>query len=521
YATITNTAGCESVLRLEVTANIEKPLPPTGAATQTFCEIDNPTIENLSPSGNNINWYDSNSATTPLTKTAALVDGKVYYATITNTAGCESVLRLEVTANIEKPLPPTGAATQTFCVNDYLPNSPTIGDLSVTGTNVLWYNSETSTTALNSSDLLVNGQSYWASQTNAANCESALRLEVKATVISVPNAIVSEPNQTFCEAFNPKISDLQATGNVIVWYDSQTSTTPLSSTELLVDGENYWALNTDAIAGCESTSRVEVIASITTVPPPTIDESIQTFCQVNNPTVADLTPSTGIEWFNSETSTTPLNNTDLLVNGAVYWAAKTNSTGCISAVKIAVTVVLSNPGTPIIESSGEEFCIINNPTLAELDAKVSANNDGAISWYNSYPNGIELSLSELLIDGKTYYAIETDINGCSSVSHLEVTVDLNACDEYDIVVYDGFSPNGDGINDTFKIENLRELYPDFKVEFVNRWGNLMYSYDINKPDWNGRLKGDNDIAASGVYYYIIHFNKDNRKPIQGSLYLSR
>ena len=65
------------------------------------------------------------------------------------------------------------------------------------------------------------------------------------------------------------------------------------------------------------------------------------------------------------------------------------------------------------------------------------------------------------------------------------------------------------------------MYPDFKVEFFNRWGNLMYTSDANRPDWNGRLNGDDNFAPSGVYYFIINFNKENRKPTQGRLYLSR
>jgi len=102
-----------------------------------------------------------------------------------------------------------------------------------------------------------------------------------------------------------------------------------------------------------------------------------------------------------------------------------------------------------------------------------------------------------------------------------VTVSLEACDEYDVVIYDGFSPTGNGTNDTFKITNLRELYPDFKVEYFNRWGNLIYTANAANSDWNGRLNGDGELSPAGVYYFVIYFNKNDRKPIQRSLYLSR
>ena len=64
-----------------------------------------------------------------------------------------------------------------------------------------------------------------------------------------------------------------------------------------------------------------------------------------------------------------------------------------------------------------------------------------------------------------------------------VIADLTGCP--DIIIPDGFSPNNDGINDTFVINNLPELYPNFKLEIYNRYGNLVYQGNINTPNWDG------------------------------------
>ena len=530
WASQTDALGCESISRLVVTVTILIELPPTTIeTTQTFCEIDKATVGDLAVTGTGVLWYDTETSTTALATTEILVNGADYWATQTSVAGCESNSRLVVTASIIAPLPPTTSQTnQSFCVNDYLPNSPTIADLNVTGTNVLWYDSETSTIALNTTDNLVNGQAYWASQTDVTGCESATRMVVNVSIVNPPIATTLQTTQTFCLANNPTIAGLQVTGDTVLWFSSETSTTVLSAAEALVDGNEYWALNTDTNTGCESISRLMITARIIDVAPPVINNPSQTFCASDEPTVADLQASgivnsgSSIEWYALESDNTPLNRTELLVHGSTYWAAVLDSTtGCTSSVRVSVNVVLTDPGTPILDAQGNEFCIINNPTLADLDSNISSKNSGTITWYDAYPNGSVLSLSQFLIDGETYYAVETDSNSCSSINPLAVTVDLYACDEYDIVIFDGFSPNGDGINDTFSIENLRVLYPDFKVEFFNRWGNLMYTSDANRPDWNGRLNGDDNFAPSGVYYFIINFNKENRKPTQGRLYLSR
>ena len=248
-----------------------------------------------------------------------------------------------------------------------------------------------------------------------------------------------------------------------------------------------------------------------------------TFCASQMATISDLNVTgNGVLWFDTIDSDTPIELETVLIDGEDYWAVQSDSsTGCISAVRIAANITLTNISDPVLSSLGNEFCSIDNPTLNDLDTNVSSINNGTITWYDSYPNGSILSLNESLIEGATYYAIEIDSGGCTNLNPLAVTVSLDKCDAFDIEIYDGFSPTGNGINDRFVITNLKELYPDYKVEFYNRWGNKIYTADANNPDWNGQLNGNGELLPVGVYYFIIYFNKDNRKPIQNRLYLSR
>jgi hypothetical protein len=70
------------------------------------------------------------------------------------------------------------------------------------------------------------------------------------------------------------------------------------------------------------------------------------------------------------------------------------------------------------------------------------------------------------------------------------------------------------------------------MEIVNRWGNIVYKYTHNgdsatTPQWwdgysNGRMTlNDNEIVPDGTYYYSIHFNKDNKQPQAGWIYLRK
>ncbi len=76
-----------------------------------------------------------------------------------------------------------------------------------------------------------------------------------------------------------------------------------------------------------------------------------------------------------------------------------------------------------------------------------------------------------------------------------------------------FTPNGDGVNETFHIEQL-ELYPDNELVIYNRWGQQIYSKKAYRGEWNGAG------APAGVYYYTLMLERTGRH-LQGWVQLVR
>ncbi len=76
-----------------------------------------------------------------------------------------------------------------------------------------------------------------------------------------------------------------------------------------------------------------------------------------------------------------------------------------------------------------------------------------------------------------------------------------------LVVYNGFSPNEDGINDTFVIKGL-EKFPDHHLRIFNRWGNLVFESTNYQNDWDGTWKGL--PLPDGVYFYLLLDGAGNR-----------
>jgi gliding motility-associated-like protein len=111
-----------------------------------------------------------------------------------------------------------------------------------------------------------------------------------------------------------------------------------------------------------------------------------------------------------------------------------------------------------------------------------------------------------------YYVTVTDENGCTNVDSILVTVVPG------IKFPDGISPNGDGINDFWIIDNI-ELFQDAIVEIYNRWGQMLWQSAPGYPiPWDGRYKGE-DLPV-GTYYYVIR--SDNfEQPFTGPITIVR
>ncbi|ESU22437.1 hypothetical protein FEDK69T_24300 [Flavobacterium enshiense DK69] len=91
------------------------------------------------------------------------------------------------------------------------------------------------------------------------------------------------------------------------------------------------------------------------------------------------------------------------------------------------------------------------------------------------------------------------------------------------IVYNAVSVNGDGMNDTFHIEGLRDVFVNHEIFIYNRWGREVWKGNNYTPEWDGYIKdgvGSNH-APDGTYFYILYLNDPNYpKPLNGYLYLN-
>lgn len=151
--------------------------------------------------------------------------------------------------------------------------------------------------------------------------------------------------------------------------------------------------------------------------------------------------------------------------------------------------------------SGETVVLAANPNLS------------GYSWTGEAldnTNGNPVTAQPVGIDQNFEYVVETTINGCIYVETISVLVRAA------IVPYNAFTPNGDGINDTWEIKDI-DKWKNAQINVYSRWGTRVFQAINYKNDWGG------DDLPAATYYYVIELNPVdfNSDPYTGSVTILR
>jgi len=103
------------------------------------------------------------------------------------------------------------------------------------------------------------------------------------------------------------------------------------------------------------------------------------------------------------------------------------------------------------------------------------------------------------------YTVTVSSSTCSVTREFVVPTDPDG--DCFLTFFTAFSPNGDGVNDVWKVENI--FRPEFaanRFEIFNRWGNLAWSgerYDNANVVWHGESQSGNPLP-DGTYFFVAN-----------------
>ncbi|RLD68192.1 MAG: hypothetical protein DRI84_00260, partial [Bacteroidetes bacterium] len=119
-------------------------------------------------------------------------------------------------------------------------------------------------------------------------------------------------------------------------------------------------------------------------------------------------------------------------------------------------------------------------------------------------------------DSLTYMIMDSD--GDTSIAKVYMVIEPAV-----VTVPQGFSPNGDGINDKFVIKGIEEFQGN-SILIINRWGNRVFEGAPYKNDWDGSnqfgVHANSAGLPDGTYFYILKLGEDE-EPIKGYIYIKR
>jgi gliding motility-associated-like protein len=180
------------------------------------------------------------------------------------------------------------------------------------------------------------------------------------------------------------------------------------------------------------------------------------------------------------------------------------------------TATIEQPGAVLVTIVPDSATISFGETVS---LEVITNLNGTVTYL--WQPSTDLSCSdcanpEFIGSNTTQYTV-TSVNesGCSGSDNITI----NVVPDYTIYIPNAFTPNGDGINDTWKIFGNIAGLVELEVLIFDRWGEKLFAGDLVNYEWDGVHKGK--LLNPGVYVWHVKtkFLDGYTKNFKGSLTL--
>ena len=208
-----------------------------------------------------------------------------------------------------------------------------------------------------------------------------------------------------------------------------------------------------------------------------------------------------------------LNKISNIVAGT-YGVTVTDTNGC--SAKLNFTLAEPNALIISLDSIRDVYC------KGSKDGIIAVNVSGGKGAYKyTWSNGDTLQTLFGVANGN-YSLIVKDTNNCSANANYTINYTRENCED-EVFIPQGFSPDGDGINDAYFIEGIQK-YPDNYLRIYNRWGTLVFEERGYKNTWEGTsetgIGSNGEKLPTGTYFYILELIP-GKEVKSGYLYISK
>jgi gliding motility-associated-like protein len=510
---VTSAFGCKDTVVKSVYINEQPDLSIATtnvclAKTNSFSQVINPSVSNYT-----LNWTygDGNTGTGNAPAYSYSTSGTFNVtAALTTDSGCVSTANLIATTF---PLPYVSFSFNNVCSVDsaYLTNLSSVSSGSM---SYQWDFGNDSTSVISNPVIKYDSAGNYVIQllcTTDNGCVDSL----SKTVIIYAAPVTSFTFSNVCDGSpiqftnTSGVSPGSISGSNWNFGDNTNSTLVNPSKQYLNYGSYSVNLETTSSNGCKS----NLTQSVNVYEGAIANFSFVSQCTNQSTPFTNLTSlisgTYNSQWDFGDTTTSVQNSPNHIYGYDGTKTVKlivTTNNNCIDSISKFVNVY----PIPTLFSG--------NDTTISKGAIVQLNAVGGASYTWTPPTGLSNPVIGNPIaqpeQTSTYIVYGTTSNGCSSSDTITITV----IEDYLLVPYNVLTPNNNGKNDTWIIENI-ESYPANKISILDEWGVVVFEKENYVNDWEGKNE-KGEILPDGTYYYVLSFN-DNAKIYKGFVALVR
>jgi gliding motility-associated-like protein len=324
---------------------------------------------------------------------------------------------------------------------------------------------------------------YYVTGTDTFGCKNKDSVLV---YVFLPPAVGVGPDTAYiCQG---KPVQLSSAGGVdYLWRADSTLSALNISNPIATPKETTWYYVTIYnIHQCHSEDSIQIYVEL---PITAVAESPYDIC-ING--FVDLSASGGLYYLWSPPiglSSTTVSNPISRADSSIVYTVKV-SNDCFSST---ATVDVNVHPLPVV-NAGDDTTIFRN-TAATLSGTT---NGTTYYWYpaDNVLDPTSLSTPATPIYTSMYYLYAATAFGCYNLDSVVITVDPYTL----LLVPTAFTPNGDGVNDVFRIVRYLNIATLEEFAVYDRWGEKVFSTDILTDGWNGTYKGHEEDMGVYVWY---------------------
>ncbi len=191
----------------------------------------------------------------------------------------------------------------------------------------------------------------------------------------------------------------------------------------------------------------------------------------------------------------------------------------------ATVLPLGCTATDVVNIHSKPPLVFTNVTANQvitLGKSVQLNADGAYTYYWTPNNGtldnpnINNPMATPVDSVTEYRVIGSTLYGCKDTAYITVRVDQFSPDN----IPTAFTPNGDGINDVFRVFNLK-YQKLVEMRVYDRWGREVFYTNDQKKGWDGYYNGAPQDLGVYNYQVIIAYPDGTQRAVSGNVTLVR